>query len=450
MASMVRKQLLFFSFFLGFSSIGWSQLNSQLLLQNESFLSPQFEATEQNTYQFVGFKLQNDRDAELMVLDSEAMMAVGAPVLNYIKFKEFAFVLPSSATQTLVMGRKKILWSEMDEAWSLGTIEPVFKWNPLNRESHGLTGLFWISEQPWVKLTAFASSVFIPDQGPGFEINRQGHFSKSNPWFQTPPKTFQPFPGSSASSDIRYSVRKPPESDIIWQTSMGGSVEGKIMEDSLWRASYLYKPMSQLALGYDGVYNTGTNTGEVEILPQVGFHRVISADLIHNIGQHRIGVSYMGDKPEPIKFDPEWTSPVFTQAQMYSAFAQMNLNRHTMKFQYLTIDGGKVTEQGEFADSDRAAITSRYPFTQAIKGLYEYEIQLKKNQKLRMNFSWTHSDVNEFDLIQVKSNFQYSRLLHVYADLQLVKAQALTSKNTNEISMQENNDRLMIGLSYEL
>ena len=447
---MVRKQLLFFSFFLGFSSFGWAQLNSQMLLQNESFLSPQFEATEQSSYQFVGFKIQNDLDSELMVLDSEAIMAVGAPVLNYLKFKEFAFILPSSATQTLIIGRKKILWSEMDEAWSLGTIEPVFKWNPLNRESHGLTGLFWVTQQSWVQLTAFASTIFLPDQGPGFEINRQGQFSKTNPWFQTPPKTFQPFPGSDASSNIRYNVRKPPESDVIWQTSMGGSAEGTLTENGLWRTSYLYKPMSQLALGYDGVYNTGTNTGEVEILPQVGFHRVVSADLAYNFGNYRIGASYMGDKPEPLKFESEWTAPIFTQANMYSAFAQVNIEKHTVKLQYLSIDGGQVTEVGEFADPERAPITSRYPFRQAIKGLYEFEVPFQKRQKLKMNFSWTHSDLNEFDLVQVKGHYQLSRLFQVYADLQLVKAKELTSKNSNEISPQENNDRFMIGMSYEL
>jgi hypothetical protein len=447
---MVRTRWLFFSFLLGFSSFGWAQLNSQLLLQSESFLSPEFEATNHSQYQFVGFNLRNSLDSEKVILDSEAIMAVGTPVLNYIKFREAAILMPNSPTQTLIIGRKKILWSEMDESWSLGTIEPAFKWNPLDRESHGLTGLFWVSQEPWLQFTAFVSPVFLPDQGPNFQINHDGHFAKINPWFQMPPKTFQPFPGSDASSDIQYKINKPPESEIIAQTSLGGSIEGTVAENFTWRSSYFYKPMNQLALAYDGIYNTGTNTGEVEILPQVGYHRVTAADLIYNQENYRFGISYMKDQPDPLKFDPEWTAPIFSTAFMYSTFFQFNFKKQMFKIEYLTMDGGKVVEQGEFANPDRAAISSRYPFREAVKGRYDFELPFQHLQKLKMNFTWTHSEKNEFDLIQLRAQYFLSRTWKTYADMELVKAKPLTAENSNEISPNANNDRFMLGMSYEL
>ena len=447
---MVRSRLLFFSFLLSFYSFSWAQLNSRVLLENESFLSPEFEATDHSQYQFIGFNLRNSLDSEKLILDSQAIMAVGTPVLNYIKFKEAAIIFVNSPTQTLITGRKKFLWSEMDDSWSLGTIEPVFKWNPLNRESHGLTGLFWVTQQPWLQFTAFVSPVFLPDQGPSFEINRQGHFAKINPWFQMPPRTFQPFPGSDASSDIQYKVRKPPESEVILQTTLGGGLEGKLGENGLWRSAYFYKPMNQLALGYDGIYNNVTNTGEVEILPQVGYHRVTAADLIYTINNYRMGVSYMKDQPEPLKFDPEWTAPIFSTAHMYSAFLQFNYKKQMVKLEYLSMFGGKVVETGEFADPNRAAITSRFPFTEAVKGRYDFELPILKQQKLNMNLSWTHSERNQFDLVQVKGQYSVSRRWQTFADMQLVKAKPLTGENSNEISPQENNDRFMVGMSYEL
>jgi hypothetical protein len=447
---MVRYPLLLFSFFFGIYSFCSAQLNSRVLLQNESFLSPEFEATDHSQYQFIGFNLRNSLASEKLILDSEAVMAVGSPVLNYIKFREAAIVFINSPTQTLITGRKKFLWSEMDESWSLGTIEPVFKWNPLNRESHGLTGLFWVTQQPWVQFTAFVSPIFLPDQGPSFEINHDGHFEKINPWFQMPPKTFQPFPGSDASSDIQYKVRKPPESEVILQTTLGGGLEGKIGENGLWRSSYFYKPMNQLALAYDGIYNTGTNTGEVEILPQVGYHRVTTADLIYSVNSYRFGASYLKDQPEPIKFDAEWTAPVFSTAHMYSTFIQYNFQKQMVKLEYLTMFGGKVVEKGEFANSDRSAISSRYPFSEAIKGRYDFVLPITRKEILNMNFSWTHSEKNEFDLIQVKGQYAISRRWQTFADMQLVKAKALTGENTNEIAPQENNDRFMLGMSYEL
>ncbi len=447
---MVRMRGFFFAFLLSFSSFSWAQLNSHLILQNESFLSPEFEASNQSEYQFIGFGLRNRLDSEKIILDAEAVMAVGNPILNYIKFKEAALIMPNSSSETLILGRRKVLWSEMDEAWALGTIEPAFEWNPLNRESHGLTGLFWVTQQPWLQLTAFVSPVYLPDQGPGFDINSEGQFSKANPWFQRPPKTFQPFPGSSASSDIQYKVRKPPESEIVTQTSLGGSLESEIGSSLLLRSSYFYKPMNQLALAYDGIYNTGTNTGEVEILPQVGHHRVTAADLIYTKENYRLGVSYMKDQPDKIEFDPEWTAPSFSTAQMYSTFAQISSAKQLLRVEYLNINGGEVKETGEFASSTRAPITSRYPFREALRGRYEFNLPLDRLQKIKMNFSWTHSKKNEFDLVQIKGQYQLSRRWNTYADMQFVKAKPLTKENTNEISPHENNDRFMIGMSYEL
>jgi hypothetical protein len=448
-SSMVRTIFLFFTFFLGFSSFSWAQLNSRVLLQNESFVSPEFEAVDHNQYQYVGFNLRNSLDSEKLILDSEAVMAVGNPILNYLKFKEAAIMIPNSNSQSLIVGRKKIQWSELDESWSFGAIEPVFKWNPLDREAQGLTGLFWITQQPWLQFTAFVSPVFLPDQGPSFSINRDGQFAKNNPWFQMPPKSFQ-LPGSTSTSEIRYRVQKPSESEVISQTSLGGSLEGTIDDSFLWRTSYFYKPMNQIAMGYKGIYNTGTDLGLVDILPQVGFHRVISADLVFSTENYRTGISYVSDQPEQVKFESEWTAPIFQSASLYSTFFQYNYKKQVFKFEYLTVEGGRVKEVGDWADAERAPLSSRYPFYEAARAHYEFEILFPRKQKTNIGFSWTHSEKNQFDLIQFQSQYSLSRRLQIFSELQLVKSQPLNARNFNEISPQENNDRFMLGLSYEL
>ena len=265
-----------------------------------------------------------------------------------------------------------------------------------------------------------------------------------------PPKTFQPFPGSSASSDIRYQVKKPSESEVVSQTSLGGALEKTIGDHVLLRGSYFYKPMNQLTLGYDGVYNTGTNTGEVEILPQVGYHRVNAADVIYKFEKFRMGVSYIKDQPDPVKFEPEWTAPVLSTAHIYSAFVEFGFSKQIMKLEYLTMTGGNVTEVGEFASPDRAPITSRYPFHEAARIRYEFQLPFAHRQSLGMKMAWTHSDLNQFDLIQVKGKYIISKRWQAYADMQLVKAKPIDSENANEISPHENNDLFMVGMSYEL
>lgn len=428
----------------------WAQLNSHLLVQNESFLSPQFEATDQNQYQFIGLRIRNGLDSESLILDTEAVLSPGSPVLSYIKAKEVAFLFQNTKTQTLTLGRKKKLWSQLDDRWALGAIEPTFKWNPLNRESLGLTGLFWSVEEPTFQFTAFWSPIFIPDQGPNFETNKKGEFKKSNPWFQTPPSTFQPFPQSDANSSINYNVRRPPESEIILQTSLGGSIEGIVSESFVWRASHFYKPMNQLALGYGGHYVVESREGAVEIEPAVGYHRITSVDFAWKPGIWEFGIMGMQDDPSQAQFDGEWTTPEFEQAKLFAGYAQMNFKRQSLSVELMSIDGGKIREQGDLASADRAPITARYPFYQATKLRYRMKMAVKTLDRLIVDTSWTHSDRNQFDLIQVRGQFEFRRRWQTYTDMQFVRAKELTSKNHNDISSYQNNDRLMVGVSYEL
>lgn len=432
------------------SQNSWAQLNSHLLVQNESFLSPQFEATEQNQYQFIGLRIQNSLDSESMILDSEAVLAPGSPVLSYIKVKEAAFQFQNTDTQTLTLGRKKKTWSSLDDRWALGVIEPAFKWNPLNRESLGLTGLFWSVEESAFQFTAFWSPFFVPDQGPNYEINKSGEFKKVNPWFQTPPQTFRPFPESDANSTINYTVRRPPESELLLQSTLGGSAEGTISDQFLWRTAHFYKPMNQLALGYGGYYVVDSREGEVDIIPEVGYHRVSSADLVWKPGPWEFGAMVLEDDPSQVQFEGEWTTPKFEKAVIYSGYVQLNLQRQILSAEVMSIEGGKVREVGDLADVERAPITSRYPFYQAFKLRYRMRMPLKISDRLLMDSSWTHSDRNQFDLIQVRGQFEFKRRWQTYTDMQFVRAKKLTSKNHNDISAYQNNDRLMVGVAYEL
>ena len=427
-----------------------AQLNSQLLVQNESFLSPQFEATDQNQYQFLGIKILNGLDDDILYFDSEAVMAMGAPTLSYIKVKEAAIQFKSSDTEVLILGRKKKTFSSLDERWVLGVVEPTFKWNPLNRDNLGLTGAFWSVEKNSLQFTAFWSPLYIPDQGPSFDVGSDGQFKRVNPWFQMPPKSFRPFPESTADSKINYSVHRPPESELIFQSSFGGSLEGMIDDKILWRASHFYKPMNQLALGYNGVYVLSEREGDVTVIPEVGYHNVTTADLVIRSGIFEYGLMAMQDKPSDVKFESDWTAPQFEQAFLYGGYAQMNWRRQSVSVEVMNIEGGRVREEGDLASSDRAPISSRYPFYQAYRVRHSFRIPFGLRERLSAETSWTHSDQNQFDLIQVKGRFEFAKRWQAYTDMQFVRAHPSDAKNQNEISSYENNDRLMVGMAYEL
>ncbi len=428
----------------------FAQVNSSLLLQNESFISPDYEATNQVQYQFLGYRARSEEDANLLNVDSEIVMAVGAPLLNYIKIKDLSAEVKSSEKEKFVFGRRQQFWSSLDSRWAFGVIEPTFEWNPLNRERLALTGIFWQRDDADFSLSAFWSPLYIPDQGPSFEIDKQGKFTQKNPWFQTPPETFRPFPSATSDSTIQYSLKRPPDSEIIGQTTLGGSFEKLMFEKLLSRVTYFYKPMNQLALAYSGAYVVSTDQGQVDLLPEVIYHRVIAADLIYKSGLFETGVSYIQDNPTNKSFDAEWTAPVYEDAQIYSAYVQINRMHQKWSFEYLTVENGRVNEIGDLASATRAPISSRYPLTEAFKIRHQVNLKLKAQQRLNLDTSWTHSDRNQFDLIQIRGTFQYNRQWQIYSDMQFVKAQQLNSKNVNDVASFADNDRLLVGVAHAL
>jgi hypothetical protein len=428
----------------------FAQVSSSLLLQNESFISPDYQATDQVQYQFLGYRAKSEEDANLLNVDSELVMAVGAPLLNYIKIKDLSAELKSSDKEKFVFGRRQQFWSSLDSRWAFGVIEPTFEWNPLSRERLALTGIFWQRDESDFSLSAFWSPLYIPDQGPSFEIDNQGKFTQKNPWFQTPPKTFRPFSSATSDSTIKYSLKRPPNSEIIGQTSLGGSFEKLMFEKLLTRVTYFYKPMNQLALAYSGAYVVSTDQGQVDLLPEVIYHRVVAADLIFKSGLFEMGASYIQDHPTNESFDTEWTAPVYEDAQIYSAYVQINRRHQKFSFEYLTLENGRVSEVGDLANSTRAPISSRYPLTEAYKIRHQMNLNLKAQQRLSLDTSWTHSDRNQFDLFQIRGTFQYNRKWQIYSDMQLVKAKQLNVKNVNDMTSFADNDRLLVGVAHAL
>ncbi len=433
------------------SSWAHAQISSSLLLQNDSFISPDFQATDQTQYQYFGWRARNADHSDPLGVDAEAVIAMGAPLLNYIKVKEFSYKYQTSEKEFFTLGRHHHPWSELDSRWSFGVVEPTFEWNPLNRESLSLTGISWLRTESDYTLAAFWSPLFIPDQGPSFEINNEGRFSRKNPWFQTPPETFRPFPNATSSSKIQYRLERPPDSEIVSQNTLGASIEKNWSPQVLTRLTYFYKPMNQLGLSYKGSYVISTDEGLVDILPQVTLHRIISGDLIWKSGSLELGFSYISDQPtNNPESDPEWTNPRFAEAQITAVYAQLNFLRQKWSLETLSVEGGEVTEVGDLASPDRAAISSRYPMTQAIKLRHQLNFPLKKMQKITWDTSWTTSQKNEFDLIQFRGTFHMNRRWQVYADMQFVKAEPLSAENVNDVASFADNDRLLVGIAHAL
>ncbi|KHD88165.1 MAG: hypothetical protein OM95_10370 [Bdellovibrio sp. ArHS] len=431
---------------IGTPRAAYAQVQTEMRLFSDSFISPTFEATQKTNYQFVGAQLKTDVFAEdPLKMDVAGGVAMGEPLLNYLNISEFYVQSRQNENETYYIGRKRLLWNELDARWDLGVWEPLFKWNPLQPERQGLIGIFYQVDKPYYTLVLFASPLFLPDQGPSFEIEN-GSFVKGNPWFRRPPESIKIF---SEATAIDYNFDRPNETQVVLQNSFGAKVSFGDPQSLRAQMSYTYKPANQLAIGYDGNLDMAQLKGAVELQPQVFYHSLAGLDVTYKVDQVRMGVSGMFDRPNKDKiFEEQWTHPVFEDAVLLSPFIEWTNGRWGVNLQHLDIFGGDVREEGELANPNRAALMTRYPYKQAQQISLLTNYAFGKNRRLIGKLSFTHSDKNQFDLIRLSARFRLSGIWSLVGEMQMVKAGELTASNQNEIAQFVNNDRLMLGAAY--
>ncbi|WP_415061984.1 hypothetical protein [Bdellovibrio sp.] len=424
----------------------FAQVQTEMRLFSDSFISPSFEATQKTNYQFVGAQIKTDPFSdENLKMDVAGGVAMGAPLLNYLNISEFYVQNRQNETETFYLGRKRMLWNELDARWDLGVWEPLFKWNPLSPERQGLTGIFWQVDKPFYTLMLFASPFYLPDQGPSFEIEN-GSFVKGNPWFRRPPESIRIW---SEATAIDYRFEKPNEAQVVLQNSFGLKLSFGDPQGLRAQVGYTYKPANQLAIGYEGNLDVGQLKGAVDLQPQVYYHSLAGMDVTYKVQHIRMGISGMMDRPNKDNiFEEKWTHPLFEDAFLVSPFIEWNNGRWGVTLQHLEISGGDVKEEGELANPNRAALMTRYPYQQAQQIAFLTNYDFGKSRRLVGKLSYTHSQKNDFDLIRLSSRFRLSNLWSLIGEMQMVKAGALTASNQNEIAQFVNNDRLMIGAAY--
>jgi hypothetical protein len=446
----VRQISCFLAGWLVFMAAGsaHAQMTSEIRLFSDSFVSPAFEATDKTSYQFVGANLKTGSFSDDAIkMDVSGGVAMGAPLMNYLNIAELYADIKIGDVDRLYLGRKKMLWSELDNRWDLGLWEPLFRWNPLAPEHQGLVGLFWELDRPYFTVTLYGSPFFIPDQGPSFEI-QNGSFVRGNPWFRRPPESIRIF---SENTKIDYHFDQPDESKVVLHSSFGGKISFGDPKGLRFQASYVYKPANQLAIGYDGTLDIPSDRGDVELQPQVFYHSLVGADLTYKINQWRVGLSVIHDRPNQDEiFESRWTHPTFQNATMFSPFIEWENPIMAFSLQRLDVVDGKVTEVGEFANANRAPLMNRYPFRQATQVAGLSSFNFGQNRRLFLKGSYIQSDLNDFKILRLNSRLKLSTLWSCFAEAQLVEAGPLSADNQNDISQFVNNDRVMLGVAYVL
>lgn len=423
-----------------------AQVRTEMKLFSDSYISPEFEATQKTNYQFVGAQLKTETFSEdNLRMDISGGVAMGSPLMNYLNISEFFYQNRQRTTETFYIGRKKLLWNELDSRWNFGVWQPVFKWNPLAPEEQGLSGIFWQVDKPLYTFVLFASPLYIPNQGPSFEIEN-GDFAKGNPWFHQPPQSVRIWNEATA---MQYRFDQPNESQIVLQNSYGAKIAFGDPQAFRTQISYLYGPDNVLALGYQGSLDLSTLKGNVELQPQVFYHSLTGMDVTYKYNKWKMGISGLWDRPNKEKlFEDQWSQPIFEDALLVSPFIEWDNGMWAFNIMRLDIFGGEVKEVGE--NLANTPLTNLYPFQEANQVSVLTNLNMGGGQRLFVKLSYTQSDKNDFELIRANSRYRLSGLWSLFGEMQVLKAGPTNKNNVNDIAQFANNDRLMFGISYAL
>lgn len=427
----------------------------RLSLTQAGFVSPDYKLTDKKDFQFVGAGLdtlsgyRNDHDIDdSLQAQIYGLVSPGVSVLSYLNVSQIYW-----KQHMLIVGRKKLSWSMLDDDFTLGMFQPVFKWNALQTEQQGLTGFFLNLESeesslfPW-GITLFGSTLFVPDQGPGYEI-KDGQFNRSNPYFQSPPKKALI---NGQLDQVRYTVQKPDTQDIIFNRSFASRLYlGEDDRGFYFQGSYASKPSNQLALGFQGAV-VPDNAIDVTILPAIYYHTLYSADAKYSFhytsGYIAAGMSALQEKVQAPSYTSEWTYVSYTDSTLLSPFVEMTYSGFKARYSHLSVDGADSTATGALASQSSSVLPARLPFRGASQMKLDWLMPIKKHRALHLSTRYLTGDQSEFELLSFRGAYQWEERWSAYFASQLINVQNTPEGRATAFFPYVNNDGLGVGVQY--
>lgn len=427
---------------LAFCSVSHSEMKTVLRVDNLSFISADYETTDKKNYTFMGATLLSDpKKPELFMLNLTGVYALGNSLLSYLEIREIYFTFKIDYESSLHLGRKLYNWSSLDSDWNLGFYQPQFRWSPLSPENQGLTGLLWEKNISIWGLSLFASPVFVPDQGPGYEL-KEGRFQSSNPWFPNPPKNVsiqgQLFP-------LNYEIHKPETSDVVFQQVYAAQIRVGDRNGFFTNIAGAYKPSHQLALGYKATHVI--TDVRIDVVPKTYYENIFSADLGYREEWGLVQVAALLTKPQTPTFDAGYNSPVFTDSLSWGPKLVYRYRPFTFSLSYLDTTGGEVKQTGPDVTNFSVSPTQRFLFRQAIQYQVGYRDIYFKKMLIDSTVQLRQSTKDEFTELRIKNKILTKSPWSFWADIILIETAEQTTSNMGSY---RNVDQMWIGAGYDI
>ncbi len=398
---------------------------------------------------FVNLLIQNNWSDSQLWIDLGAGGLVGDTASSYVKVPQLYYRMGEDDKVHLIVGRAKQVWSEGDEYWNMGLTQPIFRWNEAMPEQQGLTGLFL--KIPFLKnqwqATLFGSYLFIPTQGPTYELIN-GRLTSSNPWFSAPVEVLNL---SGQKANLNFDIDIPKTQDVVFKESFGFQVATAInKKDFLFNVFYLNKPKNDLMLPFEGVLNLSTFNGDITVKPQVARHQLAGLDLGWNFTDYKTVFSWIYESE--VDYDPlqNTTYPILPEQNVFSLNQLIRLSRaQRIWIAYINVDRDPTRVGGVFQTSNLSAFAQRNRYEEAIRVKWEgllyrtsnqYQVQttLAYNQSIKRDNMWLSADIN----------WSVHKGLELFTHCDFFGGSEKTIVAEDFISGYQNNDRCLMGGHY--
>jgi hypothetical protein len=344
------------------------------------------------------------------------------------------------------LGRVMVPWSTLDDEWALGVFQPRFIYDFLHPQRVGLAGGFVRVQARDFRLTFFASPGFIPDRGLPVNVEN-GRIGSIDPFFHAP---IQEVIYEGRTTPIAYRLVRGSLSEMLMRPAMG--VTSQVGGEQGWgaSASYAYKPVNQVLLAYNNLYNLSFEVADADIFPRIVMHHVASADLRYSANGATASLSVIREVPIMDRVPVEWTAQQLSPAWLISPQVSW---RGEKTFQasasYLRIEGGNAPDlrasNGPKVTEGASVFNPRYPFTNAVR-LSAGDLLWRSGQK---SLTWRSQII--MDLEHAAQAYLHSVAYQPNASWQArLATDILVSSNagTDFISRNRANDRFFGAVSY--
>ncbi len=425
----------------------------RLGIQGNTYLTPynasNSDAGTGNVGLSGGARLVGEKQYFHYVGEAEGLFGLGKNYYRFLNIGEAYLGFENKKAlqgANVYLGRKRFEWNSLDSYWSLGLYQPRFRWDYLQERENGLVGLFAGWQNEWVDVTAFASPIYVPEQGAPFEFSG-GSCRSASPWFSCPSSTILLF---NQPTDVRFSLETPALMKMI--SHPGGGATVRLGKDEGWftRVSFTRKPINQFLLSFEGRFTHVATDVPAVIRPRTLYHNLYGLDLGWKSLRHSVTASLLAERPIRDQTPGNWNTQEATPAQIYGITAKTHPVAHwkytRVELSYLHRQGGNAPDVGPFVSPGVNYFEPRYAFENAFSFALFTPVSDDWARRFLFSTKFVVDTVNDGNILL--PDFYYSPFARFFLNMGIDVLGSNSRNPVDFISRYQRNDRLRGGATY--